>query len=360
MARTLVDGYHRIGRPVQPLRDLVRPEAQAARTDRHHHLVVRRTDRRQRSSGDRVEHGVAALDPRHAGLVEAADVDLGHAEIGHGALTHAALTERGQHVGDVVEERPVRPDDEHTFAGEPAAVLEHQIGRPVEGDRRLAGARAALDDQHLIDRRPDHHVLLRLDRRDDLAHRPGAFGADLGEHRVGDAARHVGGVRVVEVLVEVGGDIAAVALDGALEREPSAQRHAERVGGRGAVERGGDRCSPIDHHRLVVIILDVPAADVPLLPARSAGHRLEGVDPPEEVSRSWRGEVGECLLHRHLDVLGGDVVGGALRVDALEALHHALTGAAGEGEVGALGVELGKERDGRARAGRDVHGGRPS
>ena len=67
-------------------------------------------------------------------------------------LAHAALAERRQHVGDVVEERPVRPDHEHAVAGEPPAVLEQQVGGAVQGDRGLAGARAALHDQHLVDR----------------------------------------------------------------------------------------------------------------------------------------------------------------------------------------------------------------
>ncbi len=91
-------------------------------------------------------------------------------------------------------------------------MLEHQVGRTMQRHRRLAGAGPALHDQHLVDRRADDDVLLGLDRRHDLAHRPGAGGADLGEHRVGDAARHVGGVGVVEVLVEVGGQLAAVAV----------------------------------------------------------------------------------------------------------------------------------------------------
>ena len=133
---------------------------------------------------------------------------FGHAQVGDGALAHAALAERRQDVGDVVEERPVGPDDEHAVAGQPATMLEHQVGGAVQGDGRLAGAGTALDDEHLVDRGADDEVLLGLDRRDDLAHRPGALGADLGEHRVGDAAGDVGGVGIVEVLVEVGGDLA--------------------------------------------------------------------------------------------------------------------------------------------------------
>src|SRR5699024_3311900 len=99
-------------------------------------------------------------------------------------------------------------------------------------------AGTALHDQHLVDGGPDHDVLLGLDRRHDLAHRTGAGGADLGEHRVGDAAGHVLGVGIVEMLVEVGRDVVGTAVGG-VEGEAAAQRDVERVGAGGAVERGG-------------------------------------------------------------------------------------------------------------------------
>ena len=116
----------------------------------------------------------------------------------------AALAERRQHVADVVEERLVRPDDEHAVASEPTPMLEQQVRRTVQRDGGLAGAGATLDDQHLVDVGADHDVLLGLDRRHDLAHLARSVGTDLGEYRVRDAAHHVGRVRIVEVLVEVG------------------------------------------------------------------------------------------------------------------------------------------------------------
>ena len=140
--------------------------------------------------------------------VDAGDLHLRHAQVERGALLHAALAERRQHVADVVEEHLVRSDDQHAVAQEAPAMLEQQVRGAVQADRGLAGARPALHDEALVDRRADHDVLLRLDRGDDLAHRAGARRADLGEHRVRHARGRRGGVGIVERLVEVRGDVA--------------------------------------------------------------------------------------------------------------------------------------------------------
>ena len=157
-------------------------------------------------------------------------------------------------------------------------MLEQEVRGPVEGDGRLARPRPALHDEHLVDRGADDEVLLGLDRRHDLPHRAGALGADLRQHRVGDAAGDVGGVGIVEVLVEVRRQLAIV------EREAPAQVDAERVGRRRAVEGGGDRCPPVDDDRVVVVVLDVAATDVPALGRRSP--TVAGVDASEEVAGS--------------------------------------------------------------------------
>ena len=193
------------------------------------------------------------------GVVDTGDVDLRHAQVEHRALAHAALTERRQDVGDVVEERPVRADDQDAVAGEAATVLEQQVRGPVQRDGGLAGAGTALHDEDLVDRRPDDDVLLGLDRGDDLAHGAGPLGADLGEHRVGDAAGDDGRVGIVEMFVEVGGQLTAI------EHELPAQIDAERVGAGRPVEGRGDRRPPVDHDRVVVLVLDVAPADVPPL-----------------------------------------------------------------------------------------------
>ena len=174
---------------------------------------------------------------------------------------------------DVVEERPVRPDDEHPLATEPAAVLEHEVRSPVQSDCGLARARSALDDEHLVHRRTDHDVLLGLDRGDDLAHRAGAGSADLGEHRIGDPAGDVASVGIVEVFIEVGGDLGAPPVLSGLEREAATQGDAERVGAGRPIERCGDRRPPVDHDRVVLVVFDVAPPDVPDLLALLAAPR---------------------------------------------------------------------------------------
>ena len=247
------------------------------------------------ASSQLVEHRRVALGPGRVRVVDAGDLDLRHAQVEHRRLAHAALAERRQDVADVVEERPVGPDHEHAVAGQAAAVLEQQVRGAVQGDGRLAGARAALHDEHLVHRRPDDEVLLGLDRGDDLAHRAGALGADLGEHRVGDAAGDVGGVGVVEVLVEVRGDLALV------EHEAPAQVDAERVGAGGAVERRGDRRPPVDDDRVVA---RRPRCGGGRCTSARRRRPVAGVDAPEEVAGAGRVQVLQRLLDRDLDVLG--------------------------------------------------------
>ncbi len=211
-------------------------------------------------------------------------------------------------------------------------MLEHQVGGAVQGDCRLAGSGTALDDEHLVDRSADDQVLLGLDRRHDLTHGPGALGADLGEHRIGDAAGDIGGVGVVEVLVEVGSDFALV------EGEAPAQGDTERVGAGRPVERRSNRRPPVDDDGVVVVVLDVPAPEVPALGAAT----IIGIDAAEEVAGTGAAQVGEGLGDRHLDVFGGDLVGGALRIDALEPLDHPVAGSPGERQARPFAVELRK------------------
>ena len=193
-------------------------------------------------------------------------------------------------------------------------MLEQEVRGAVQGDRGLAGAGAALHDQRLVDRRTDDDVLLGLDRGDDLAHRTRPGGADLGQHRIRDAGGDVGRVGVVEMLVEVGGHLALG------EREPPAEHDAERIDRGGAVERRRDRCPPVDDDRVVLVVLDVAAADVPPLDRAAVGRRF--VDAAEELAGAGGTQRVERLPDRHLDVLGGDLVGGGVGVDPLEALDH--------------------------------------
>jgi hypothetical protein len=118
------------------------------------------------------------------------------------------LTERRQHGADVVEEGPVRPDDEHARPQQPVPERIQQPGGPVQADRGLAGTRGSLH-AYRCPRVSSHDlVLLRLDGRDDVAHRPDARPLDLVDEDL--AAGDVAGLRRDEVLVLVGGEPAPV------------------------------------------------------------------------------------------------------------------------------------------------------
>ena len=81
------------------------------------------------------------------------DAHVGH-EVGQHGQLDAGLAERRQHLLDVAEEQPVGPDHQHALALEREAVRVEQVGGAVQGHHRLAGARAALHDEHAGQRRP--------------------------------------------------------------------------------------------------------------------------------------------------------------------------------------------------------------
>ena len=112
--------------------------------------------------GDDPGHPGLALQAGHLGGLGRPDPDLGD-QARDRRQRHAGLAERGQHLLDVAQEQRVGPDHQHALAleGEPVGVEE--VGGPVQRHRRLAGARAALDDQDAGQRRADDLVLLALD-----------------------------------------------------------------------------------------------------------------------------------------------------------------------------------------------------
>src|SRR5690606_10625659 len=69
------------------------------------------------------------------------------------------------------------------LALEREAVRVEQVGGPVEGDDRLAGAGAALHHEDARQLGADDLVLLRLDRADDVAELAGASGLEGGDER---------------------------------------------------------------------------------------------------------------------------------------------------------------------------------
>ena len=123
----------------------------------------------------------AGHDPGHPGITlqtgdvgraVLADPDLGD-ETGHGREGDPRLSQRGEDLLDVAEEERVGTDHQHALPLEGEPVRVEQIGGPVQGHGRLAGARAALHDQHPSEWGPDDLVLLALDRGDDVGHPAG-------------------------------------------------------------------------------------------------------------------------------------------------------------------------------------------
>ena len=81
------------------------------------------------------------------GRVVAGRPDVGH-QVGGDRDLDAGLAQRRQHLLDVGEEQPVRPDDQHALALEREAVGVEEVRGAVQRDHGLAGARPALDDEH--------------------------------------------------------------------------------------------------------------------------------------------------------------------------------------------------------------------
>ena len=166
-----------------------------------------------------------------------------------------------------------------------------EVGGTVEGDRGLAGAGTSADHQDAGQLGADRLVLLGLDRRDDVAHAPGAvalerteqgaFACDLQSGRLGRVA--------VEHLVVERGDLASVPGD---EVAPPHDSHWRD--GRRPVEGFGDRSPPVDDQRRVVGVLHREAPDV-------IGVAGLEVEPPEAQGRFADVEVGEATLR---DVVG--------------------------------------------------------
>ena len=94
----------------------------------------------------------------------------------------------------------------------------------------------------------------------------------------------------------------------------------------------------------MLVVFDVAAAEVPALGA-AAPSVLHRVDAAEEVAGAGRAQVGERLADGHLDVLGRDLVGGRLRIDARDSRSIIRSRAPpGECQARPFGVEVGEQR----------------
>src|SRR5690606_13201075 len=186
---------------------------------------------------------------------------------------------------------------------------------------------------------------------DDVPHRADARAFDLLLEQSAGPGRLR---RVAEVLVLVGGEVAAGVA------EAAAQRHVHRVLPGRPVEPRRHRRPPVDDHGVAVRVLHVAAPDVePLAPGpfRALGARGVRVVEPAEEQRGVA-EVGQRLdavldlafQDGGVDPVGGDVAD----VERFDVLAHRAQRGAGRGEVGAFAGE--GVVGGRRRADGTVYG----
>jgi hypothetical protein len=116
----------------------------------------------------------------------------------------------------------------------------------VQGDGRLAGARTALYHQDAAEAGADHPVLLGLDRRDDVAHPPGAPDVHGGQQR--RLARQTV-VRPVNAGLAGGSEVKHLVVQAdhppLLGADLPAPPHPLRRGRGGEVERAGRGRPPV-------------------------------------------------------------------------------------------------------------------
>ena len=207
----------------------------------------------------------------------------------------------------------------------------------MQPDRRLSGARGALHADRGVEVGPDEFVLLRLDRGDDVTHRPDARSFDLARQDLGGRAEFLA---PLEMLVFEAGELRG-ARGGRTPAEPAADRHALRVAHARAVERPGDRRPPVEDHRLAEVVDDVTAADV-IGVAGVLVERGAEVEPAEEQRRGRVvGEFGDPAGELPPEAFGRERVARDLVAAGEQSLgpaSHAGERRAGRGQMGAFGV----------------------
>jgi hypothetical protein len=293
-----------------------------SRPDRHDERLGRGDERGVHRVLQHLGQPRVTLQGRDVGGVLAAYRHPRTDQLVEGDLPHVDLAERGQHSSDVGEECGVGADDEDATAAQPVGEGVEEVRRTVQADRGLPRPGGALDADGVGDVGADDDVLLRLDGRDDVAHRPDARTLDLG----GEDPTLVARLGLVEqVLVLVRRDLAA------LEAEAASQRDVHRLGPGGPVEGGRHVGPPVDDDRVAAVVVDMATPDVEAL----GGSRE--VQPAEEQRRVRLVDQGEGAL-----VQGGRQVGlghgvATTGVEGEGLLPHACQVGAGCSEVRALG-----------------------
>lgn len=131
---------------------------------------------------DRPDHAHRGLQPFHPRVRFGQCLrTFGH-KIRQRRRLDSLLPQAGQHIGDVVQVGPVRPDEEHSSAAvSQARIGVEQVGGAVQGDDRLARARSPVHDQHALGPGPDDRILVGVDRTEHVAHPIAAATGQTGD-----------------------------------------------------------------------------------------------------------------------------------------------------------------------------------
>jgi hypothetical protein len=239
-------------------------------------------------------------------------------------LLNGLLAKRGQHMRDVVHERRIRTDDED--AAQLLAVRVEKPRRAMEPDRCLAGAGPALHDERAVGVGGDQPVLIRLDRRHDVAHPPFAAAFELFEQEVRDSCAFDN--RTVEGFV---GDVD----DAATVRAIAAPlRDSLRVGRRCGVERSRRRSPPVDDEHLVLVVVHPAASDIER-PKPRIERQAPEAQPPVSLLEGPHPPL-RPRLHRNRCELGRHRI-----ARALERRAHPVECLVGAVDVGLFLLQLG-------------------
>ena len=213
----------------------------------------------------------------------------------------------------------------------------------MQRDDGLAGARAALHDEHALVRRADDDVLLSLDGGDDVAELSAAALAQRRQERalaakLRSVAQTVVGpdaeVALAEEFVFDGGQPAAV------DHEVPAAHQPHRLATRRAIKRLGDRRAPVDDQLVVVAVVHRETPDVEGL--RLAARVGSLVDAPEHQRAVADVDVVEHLHQLLVEIVALDpLLGGAAHLADRHLAHaQGLLAHGDEALVGAVDVRL--------------------
>ena len=207
---------------------------------------------------DRAHHLDRRLQASHLGVGIRRRICPFRDEVTQGARLHALLPEAGQDVGHVGQVRLVRTDEQHPApAVTESRVGVEEVGRAVQGDDGLAGARAAVDDECTARPGSDDRVLVGLDGAEDVAHpwRPAAAQAGDEGGLVVERCVSFESVRR-EHLVPV------VADPPARPAEPASADQSHRVAVGGAEVRLCGRRAPVDQQPTTRAVGEAESSDV--------------------------------------------------------------------------------------------------